>query len=101
METTIKNTGGVIPAFWIKNPRVFLRLVTSMFTGRVVDHQFDGVNWYVVLRDAAWIIDGGNLSETLQTGKFKHVVTYPDGVEIVVSLAGFVDGFNPPWPLPR
>ena len=75
--------------------KVFIRTVTSYFTGEVVSETTQGIT----LKDAAWIADTGRLSNALKTGDLNEVEVYPGEVEVY--KAGIID--ISPWnhPLPR
>lgn len=74
---------------------VFVRTVTSYFTGRLVGVR-DG---FLVLGEAAWVADTGRFSAALKAGTLAEVEPYPD--EVLVALTAVVDVCLWPHALPR
>ena len=74
---------------------VFVRAVTSYFTGRLLEVE-DG---FLHLGDAAWVADTGRFSVALSTGDLSEVEPYPG--DCYVALGAIVD--VSPWghELPR
>ena len=59
---------------------VFIRTVTTYFTGKLV-----AVGDTLVLDDAAWIADTGRFATALASGKTNEVEPYPDCVYVMKS----------------
>jgi len=81
--------------------KVFLRKITMILTGKVVNVSFDGAQWWVELVQVAWIADTGRYAQAISTGKFNEVEPYPDEMIVKVPLADLVDGAVVDWDLPR
>lgn len=81
-----------------KGSRVFIRTVTSYYTGEVIEVSESEI----VLVNAAWIADTGRFAQAMQTGDFGEVEPYPDGHEVSVNRGSITDIVrNWPHPLPR
>lgn len=74
---------------------VFIRTVTSFFTGTIVEISGD----YLRLSNAAWIADTGRFSDFLKTGLANEVEPYHD--DVCVYKSGIVDLGLWPHALPR
>lgn len=81
-----------------KGSKVFIRTVTSYYTGEVIE-----VNEHeITLVNAAWIADTGRFSQAMQTGEFNEVEPYPDTHEVSINRGSITDIVrNWPHPLPR
>ena len=81
-----------------KGSKVFIRTVTSYYTGEVLEvdeHEITLVN-------AAWIADTGRFAQAMETGEFSEVEPYPDDHEVSVNRGSISDIVrNWPHPLPR
>lgn len=72
---------------------VFIRTVTTYYTGRVLAVMPDGGP---VLGDAAWIADTGRFADAMRTGVFSEVEPYPAGMAVRVPSGPIVDIVT--WP---
>jgi len=81
----------------MKGKSVFIRTVTSYYTGRVVR----ATRSYFVLDQAAWIASTGRFADAMKTGDFSEVEPYPDGCLVRVARGAIVDVTDWPHPLPR
>ena len=81
-----------------KGSKVFIRTVTSFFTGEVLsadEHE-------IVLTKAAWIADTGRFAQAMATGEFSEVEPYPDTLHVSVNRGSVIDVVtNWPHSLPR
>ena len=77
--------------------KLFIRTVTSHFTGRVTQVTEEEVE----LEDAAWIADDGRFADALAKGEFNEVEPYPDGMLVRLFRSTFLDMVTWPFPLPR
>ena len=71
---------------WKIGKNYFIRTVTMIQTGRLVDvteHE-------LVLEDAAWIADTSRFHEALKSGKFSEVEPFPDG-QVIVGRGAVID----------
>jgi hypothetical protein len=66
---------------------VFIRTVTSYFTGRVVGLTRDAI----LLEQAAWIASTGRFADALATGALDEIEPYPAGSVVVVMKSAVVD----------
>lgn len=86
-------------AVWNK---VFIRTVTSFYTGQIV-----GVDEHCVhLVDAAWIAETGRFADAMARGfeglsPAPEIEPYPDGRVVSVSRGAIVSACEWPHPLPR
>lgn len=81
-----------------KKRNVFIRTVTSYYTGEVLSESLDEI----VLVKAAWIADTGRFAQAMSTGEFSEVEPYPDTHEVCVQRGSVTDIVrNWPHPLPR
>lgn len=81
-----------------KGSHVFIRTVTSYYTGEVIEV----TESEIVLVKAAWIADTGRFAQAMSTGEFSEVEPYPDGHEVSVNRGSVTDIVrNWPHPLPR
>ena len=78
--------------------KVFIRTVTSHFTGEVIEETATSI----VLVKAAWIADTGRFTQAMATGEFSEVEPYPDDFEVAINTGSITDVVrNWPHPLPR
>ena len=77
--------------------KVFIRLVTHHYTGRVVS----STDREVVLEDAAWIADDGRFMVAMAKGEFGEVEPYPPTMRVHVNRDAECDWCEVPWDLPR
>ena len=81
-----------------KTRAVFIRTVTSYYTGEVLEEN----DLEIVLVKAAWIADTGRFAQAMATGEFSEVEPYPDEFEVGVNRGSVTDIVrNWPHPLPR
>jgi hypothetical protein len=76
---------------------VFIRTVTTYYTGRIVALSRDEV----ILEDAAWVAWTKRFSESMATGEFAEVEPYPDGVLVSIGRGAIVDASTWKFLLPR
>ena len=81
----------------MRGKSIFIRTVTSYYTGRVVR----ATRSYFVLDQAAWIASTGRFADAMRTGVFSEVEPYPDGCLVRVARGAIVDVTDWPHPLPR
>jgi hypothetical protein len=81
-----------------RGTKVFLRTVTSYYTGEVIEASDNEI----VLVRAAWIADTGRFAQAMATGEFSEVEPYPDTHEVSINRGSITDIVrNWPHRLPR
>ena len=78
--------------------KIFIRAVTYHYTGLVM--------WItkteIGLEQAAWVVNSGNFTEAMTTGKLQDVEPYPDNIEcVVINRRAIVDYCTWPHALQR
>jgi hypothetical protein len=82
---------------WQIGKPYFIRTVTMILTGRMIDV----TEQELVIEDAAWIADTGRYMEAVAEGKFNEVEPYPDGHKVIVGRNSVIDACEFLRPLPR
>lgn len=77
--------------------KVFIRLVTHHYTGRVVS----STDREVVLVEASWIADDGRFMQAMAEGKFNEVEPYPVDMRVHINRDAECDWCEVAWDLPR
>jgi hypothetical protein len=77
--------------------KVFIRTVTSYYTGRIVLL----TDTEIVIEDVAWIAWTKRFSDSMKTGEFDEVEPYPDGRLVSIGRGTVVDASEWPFDLPR
>ena len=78
----------------LKGKKVFIRTVTSYYTGKVKAITKD----YILLDTAAWIADTGRFSDAMKMGLFSEVEPYAQPVYVM--RGAIVDVCVVTWALP-